>query len=614
MLRSNRLPFLPLTLAVLIAGCSSTPQQLGDLPRTPQASAEKILKDADRQSGAEANLLRLYAAQAASDAGAHEQTLLILERIPQSDLPVDQQIRFSQLQAISAMALGVPKIALRALLHPSISQIDSLPMDEQLRIQRLQAAANQQVGEHLKAAEQRIFIHGLLPTNEQATNQQLIWDGINLMPLAELQAAAANSTGELAAWLELALIDQALNNLDLQVRALKQWQEKNPTHPAAQQLPGSLSQLVELHSRRPQHIALLLPFQGELASAAQALRDGFLAAQYQAYSEGLDQPQVSLYDSTAYTDLDAFYRQAITDGVQWVIGPLEREQVSRLAAMPELPLPTLALNYTDSAVPEGKQLFQFGLAPEDEARSAAAQAWAQGHRRMAALTANTGWGERAYQAFQQSWQEMGGVLVGREVVNEPAAMAGQIGELLRIRQSEQRGQQIQRVLGNSVVVQPTPRQDLDALFITADPLQARQIMPTLAFQYAGDLPVYATSHVYQVGGDQNTDLDGILVAETPWLLSRSDSLYASVTQNWPQAGGALGRLYAMGIDAQRIFTRLPQMQQYPETTVNGATGILSLLPDGRVSRELNWGVIQNGRLTESPALIQAPFQQPFLTQ
>lgn len=606
MLLSKRLPFLPLTLAVLIAGCSSAPQQLGDLPRTPQASAEKLLSDADRRSGAEANLLRLYAAQAASDAGAHEQTLSILERIPQSDLPTDQQIRFSKLQAISAMALGEPKIALRALRHPSISQIDGLPMDEQLQIQQLQAQANDGVGDHLKAAEQRIFIDGLLAGDEQAANRQAIWDGISQMPVADLQAAAATSTGELAAWLELALIDQQSNNLDLQVRALKQWQQDNPGHPAAQQLPASLSQIVELHGSRPQHIALLLPFQGQLANAGQALRDGFMAAQYQAYSEGLPQPEVSLYDSTAYTDLNAFYRQAIADGVEWVIGPLEREQVSRLAAMPELPLPTLALNYAESSMPQGTALVQFGLAPEDEARSAATQAWAQGHRRMAALTARTEWGERAYQAFQQSWQELGGVLVAREVVDEPAAMAGQIGDMLRISQSEQRGQRMQSVLGSSLVVQPTPRQDLDALFITAGPLQARQIMPTLAFQYAGDLPVYATSHVYQVGDSQNNDLDGIFVAETPWLLDRSDSLYDSVTQNWPQAGGALGRLYAMGIDAQRIFARLPQMQQYPETTVNGATGVLSLSTDGRIRRQLSWGVIQEGTLAPSPALLAAP--------
>lgn len=607
MFRSKCLPALPLTLTILIAGCSSAPQQLGDLPRTPQSSAEKILADADRRSGAEANLLRLHAAQAASNAGSHEQTLLILERIPQSDLPTDQQIRFSYLQARSAMALNEPKIALRALRHPAIGQIDGLPMDEQLNIQRLKADALDAVGEHLKAAEQRIYIHNLLPTDQQTANRQAIWQGINGMPLADVRAAAATSTGELAGWLELALIDKELNNLDLQVRALKQWQDKYSAHPAAQALPASLAQLVELHSSRPQHIALLLPFQGQLAGAAQALRDGFLAAQYQAYSEGVEQPEVSLYDSTVYTDLGAFYRQAVADGVEWVIGPLEREQVSRLATMNELPLPTLALNYTDNPIPAGQALYQFGLAPEDEARSAAAHAWAQGYRRMAALTAKTDWGQRAYQAFQQSWEDMGGVIVGREIMDEPAAMAGQIGELLRISRSEQRGERIQRVLGSSVVVQPTPRQDLDALFITAGTLQARQIMPTLAFQYAGDLPVYATSHVYQAGeGSQNTDLDGILVAETPWLLSRSDSLYNSVTQNWPQATGALGRLYAMGIDAQRIFSRLPQMQQYPGTTINGATGILSLSADGSIRREVSWGVIRNGELTESPALLPMP--------
>ncbi|MFN3580489.1 MAG: penicillin-binding protein activator [Pseudomonas sp.] len=605
MSRVNHLPFLPLILAVMVAGCSSPPKQLADLPRTPQASAEQILQDADRRSGAEANLLRLHAAQAAHNAGRPEQVLSILQQIPQSDLPLDQQILFSELQALSAMAQNRPDMALRALRHPSFSQLDSLPMEDQLRMQRLRADALDAAGEHLNAARERIFIHELLPTTAQPNNLTAIWKSINQMPVSAVREAHGEASGELKAWLELALIERDLSNLDLQIRSIQQWQEENPNHAAIGSLPGSLAQLLELHASRPTHVALLLPFEGPLANAAQALRDGFLAAQYQAYSEGLEQPQVSLYDSTAYADPAQFYRQAIADGAQWVIGPLEREQVSRIASMAELPLPTLALNYTDQASQSGEALFQFGLAPEDEARSAAHEAWAQGHRQMAALTTRTDWGERAFQAFRTTWEELGGVLIGREMIDEPAAVAGQIGQLLQIRQSEQRGTRIQRVLGSSVVVQPTPRQDLDALFLAATTLQARQIKPTLAFQYAADLPVYATSHVYQVGGDnhQNADLDGILVSEVPWLLSRSDSLYSPVTQSWPQAGGALGRLYAMGIDAQRIFSRLPQLQQHPETTINGATGQLSLGADGRIQRELSWGMMQDGKLVEAPTLI-----------
>jgi len=597
--RNKRLSMLSLTLAALLVGCSSAPQKLDDLPRTPQASAEQILADADKRSGAEANLLRLYAAQAASDADRPEQVLSILERIPQSDLPLDQQVRFSTLQARSALALDRPEMALRSLRHPSMSQLDNLPMQDQVAIQRLRVLALGASGEPLTAARERVFMHGILTAPERDANRKAIWENLRQVPVPELSQAAQSADGELLGWIELTLIEREIRNLDLQVQAIKAWEQANSGHPAARSLPDSLRQLIELHASRPQHIALLLPFEGPLSSAAQALRDGFLAAQYQAQSQGLDQPRISLYDSTAYADLDQFYAQATADGVQWVVGPLDRDHVGLLASRPSLPIPTLALNYAEGEGPYPEDLFQFGLAPEDEARSAATHAWEQGHRRMAALHAPTDWGSRAYESFKRSWEDMGGVVVGRVVINEPSEMSGKIADLLQIRQSEQRGQRIASALGGNVVVQPTPRQDLDALFIAVNPQQARQIKPTLAFQYAADLPVYATSHAYLVGpdGQQNADTDGIAVAEIPWLLTRDDKLYSQVTDNWPQAQGPLGRLYAMGIDAQRVFTRLPQMQQHAETQVNGATGRLTLAEDGRIHRQLSWGVMEQGQLT-----------------
>jgi outer membrane PBP1 activator LpoA protein len=597
--RNKRLSMLSLTLAALLVGCSSAPQKLDDLPRTPQASAEQILADADKRSGTEANLLRLYAAQAASGADRQEQVLSILERIPQSDLPLDQQVRFSTLQARSALALDRPEMALRALRHPSMSQLENLPMQDQVAIQRLRVLALGASGEPLTAARERVFMHGILTAQERDANRKAIWENLHQVPVPELSRAAKSADGELLGWIELALIEREIRNLDLQVQAIKSWEQANNGHPAVRLLPDSLRQLIELHATRPQHIALLLPFEGPLSSAAQALRDGFLAAQYQAQSQGLDQPRISLYDSTAYADLDQFYAQAVADGVQWVVGPLDRDHVSLLASRPSLPIPTLALNYAEDDGPYPKDLFQFGLAPEDEARSAAKHAWEQGHRRMAALHAPTDWGRRAYESFNRSWEDMGGVVVGRVVINEPSEMSGKIADLLQIRQSEQRGQRVASALSGNVVVQPSPRQDLDALFIAVNPQQARQIKPTLAFQYAADLPVYATSHAYLVGpdGQQNADTDGIAVAEIPWLLTRDDKLYSQVTDNWPQAQGPLGRLYAMGIDAQRVFTRLPQMQQYAKTQVNGATGRLTLAEDGRIHRQLSWGVMEQGQLT-----------------
>ena len=605
MSRMKSLPLSALAITLILAGCASPPTQLSDLPKTPDASVEEILEDADRYSGAEANLLRLHAAQTAWNNGNAQQVRNILSNIPQSDLPPDQQLLFSELQAYSSFALNQPQAALRALRHPSMLQLEKKPMEEQLRIQILRAEVLAAAGEPLEAARERVYINGLLTAQQRDANRQQIWDALDQVSTVKLRQAAPDERGEMAGWVQLALITREQNNIDLQVRAIKQWQETFATHPAAAHLPESVIQLLEVYESRPRHIALLLPFQGPLAAAAQALRDGFMAAHYQAHSEGLEQPKVTLYDATAYSDLMQFYSQAQADGVQWVIGPLERDQVTRLANLPEIPLPTLALNYTDSDSMSQQKLFQFGLAPEDEARSAALKAWEDGHRSMAALVAQTDWGQRAFAAFRQAWEELGGTLIGREVIDQPATISNQIAELLDIQESEQRGKRVQEVIGEEVIVQPTPRQDVHALFLAANPQQARQINPTLAFQYAADLPVYATSHAYPVGNNenQNADLDGILVAEIPWLLSRSDSLYDSVTSSWPQATGALGRLYAMGVDAQRIFSRLPQMQEYAETRINGATGTLTLSEDGRVHRSLDWGVISGGQIVPADDVI-----------
>lgn len=607
--RMYRLPLSALAITLMLGGCATPPpSQLADLPRVPEASVEDILKDAERYSGAEAYLLRLHAAQAAWSTEQPERVRSILSTIPQSELPPDQQLRFSELQARSALALGQPNAALLALRHPSMIHLEAQPIEEQLRIQQLRAEAFQATGEPLSAARERAFIGGMLPLGEREANHQAIWEDLNRAPLEALRQAAGEATGEFAGWLQLALISREQSNLDLQVQGVNQWQETFPEHPAAALMPESVAQLLELHANRPTHIALFLPFEGQLAGAAQALRDGFMASQYQAHSQGLEQPRISLYDSTAYADLMTFYRDAEADGVQWVIGPLERDQVSRLASMAELPLPTLALNYTDTPINSDQTLFQFGLAPEDEARSAALRAWDDGHRSMAVLAGQSDWGQRAFEAFRTEWQTLGGTLIGREIIDEPAAISRQIADLLRIRESEQRGARIQNLLDKQVIVQPTPRQDLHALFLAATPQQARQIKPTLAFQYAAELPVYATSHAYQLGGDpaENADLDGLRVMEIPWLLTGSDALYDSVSSSWPQAAGPMGRLYAMGADAQRLFSRLPQLQRHEEASIEGATGRLSLGTDGRVRRSLGWGVISDGRLIPANEVIASP--------
>ena len=190
-------------------------------------------------------------------------------------------------------------------------------------------------------------------------------------------------------------------------------------------------------------------------------------------------------------------------------------------------------------------------------------------------------------------------------IDQPARLAQQIAELFQLRQSEARGKRLQSVLGGEVAAQPSRRRDIDFIFLAATPQQAQQIKPTLAFQYAGDVPVYATSHLYSPKEEQNyyLDLEGIQFCETPWLLNAnpSDNLPQVIGSQWPQASSSLGRLYAMGVDAYRLAPRLAQLKAMPETRIDGFSGSLSLSPDQRIQRQLPWAAFRDGQVQRLPA-------------
>lgn len=285
-----------------------------------------------------------------------------------------------------------------------------------------------------------------------------------------------------------------------------------------------------------------------------------------------------------------------------MVGPLEKPLVKQLSDREQLPITTLALNYSDAGQEGPAQLFQFGLAAEDEAREVARRAWNDGMRRAVALVPRGDWGDRVLDAFRQSWQAQGGTLIAAEHVDQPVELARQIADLFQLRESEARARRLQNTLGTSLDAQPARRQDVDFIFLAATPQQAQQIKPTLAFQYAGDVPIYATSHLFTGTHSQAQyqDLEGIRFCETPWLLDTHAPLRQEVSNQWPQAGGSLGRLYAMGVDAYRLAPRLAQLKALPESRIDGLSGSLSLNAKQRIERQLPWAEFRGGQVQRLP--------------
>ena len=575
-------PFLLICLAVILSACASSPEStLGELPRTPQATTQQLLQQADASDPAKAALLRLSAAEQSVRQGnlAHART--ILQQVPIEQLPPAQQIFASTLNAELALADNDPQRALQALQHPAFERLGELPIEQQLRSQLTRAQALEANDQPLQAARERTFVAPLLSGEAAQENHQKIWSLVSGLPTQQLQPVADQ---DLSGWLSLAATLKQAGTLAQQQRAIDAWVQQTPGHPAALQLPEALVTLRELADRPLSHIALLLPMNGPLASVARALRDGFLAA----HLESDQALKIELFDSTRITSLDSFYQQAAASGVELVVGPLDKDLVRQLADREQLPITTLALNYSDADQQQPPQLFQFGLAAEDEAREVARRAWDDGHRRAIALTPRGDWGNRVLEAFRQQWLAQGGTLVAAEPLAEPVALANQIADLLQVRNGG--------ISSSSLQAQPTRRQDVDFLFLAATPQQAQQVKPTLIFQYAGDLPVYATSHLHAATDNrsQYLDLEGIRFTETPWLLNPQLPLRQQIESKWPQARGSLGRLYAMGADAYLLAPRLNQLLALPETRLDGLSGTLGLTPGQRIERQLPWAEFRDG--------------------
>ena len=578
-------PLIFLCIAALLSACASSPSStLGELPRTPQASTQQLLKEAEASDPAKAASLRLSAADQSMQQGNQAQAQEILGQIDLNQLMPAQQMFAKTLEAELALAAGEPKSALQALQHPAFERLAELPVDQQLRTQLARAQAFEANDQPLDAARERTFIAPLLSSEAAETNHETIWALVSSLPIDQLQP---NTDTDLTGWINLAAAVKQAGTLNQQQRAIDAWLQQNPNHPAARRLPAPLQKLRELADKPLSHVALLLPMDGPLASVARALRDGFLAA----HLAGQQDLKIELFDSTRLSSLDEFYRQASAAGVELVIGPLEKDMVRQLADREQLPITTLALNYSDANQKVPPQLFQFGLAAEDEAREVARRAWTDGHRRAVALTPRGDWGNRVLEAFRQEWQALGGTVVAAEPLAEPIELANQIADLLQIRSN-----------GTGDEAQPSRRQDIDFLFLAATPQQAQQVKPTLIFQYAGDLPVYATSHLHAATDNrtQYLDLEGIRFTETPWLLDSQLPLRQEIERKWPQARGSLGRLYAMGADAYQLAPRLNQLLALPDTRLEGLSGTLSLTPQQRIERELPWAEFRDGEVHPLP--------------
>lgn len=603
-------PILLIIALALLTGCETAPPRPAAPPvdeaterarmtaegKGPLAAAEWLLDRVDDYSGGDRTTIRLVAATWLARAGEIERTRAVIEDINPVELSDAQRLRLTLVRAMIDLGETRPRQALKRLdgADERLGRHELLP--EALRVRAL---AHFQLGETVAAVSALVRRSGqLVSAGEIRENRQLLWDQLSRAHLPETIDGRLSRT--VAGWLRLARLGQSAWEQPFRFPGrLKQWRAAHPAHPAA----GELSEwILAEHERRfayPERVALILPFEGPYRRAAESVRDGFLAALYQMQGEG-KVPEIRIYN-TASGDREAgsAYRRAVEEGAQIVIGPLTKDGLAGISETEELPVPTLGMNYLEAGKQPAAGLYQFGLLPEDEARQVARRVAREGFRRGVALARNNEWGYRMLDAFRTDFESRGGELLAHETYqSDQTQFSTPIMRLLHLDESRLRMQRLQSRLGRELHFEPRRRQDVEFIVLFSQEREAPMIRPQLKFHYALDLPVYATSHVYEPGNPSNDDLDGVRFTDMPWTVAPDDFGHRTrkeLQALWPDRMQQFGRLFALGFDAFRLIPVLLNFDEPLSRPMPAMTGTLTIDSEGRIHRQLLWARIRGGR-------------------
>ncbi|MDO6562876.1 penicillin-binding protein activator [Amphritea sp. 1_MG-2023] len=591
---------LTASVALFLSGCGVQPGNTVTQTSTdPMQQVAALIQQAEVAAPIKRAQLKAQAARILISQNRQAEASKLLDEIDMQLLTPALQFEISELKARTALAQQDGQRALRYLQQLPATTTNSLPPAQQYRIGEMQADAYRYQQNDYFELQQLIQLSGLSGYRSADKTKALhnrIWMLLTQMPieqLTQLSQQVDNSYYQ-QGWYELALSADNVRDLSQQNTQLQQWETLWQSHPAQQIPPDALLTITAADTLNAEHIALFLPMSGNLKKPAEAIITGFMTAHYNAVEAGKTTAKVTFLDSTKITTAEQLYQLATERHIDLIIGPLQKELVESLINYGPAPIPTLTLN-TAPGQQQGN-IYQFGLAIEDEATQAADRAWQDQKRQVLIYTADTDWGDRAANAFAQRFTELGGTVLDSLRYNNNSSYSEQIAGLLNTDDSSLRNTQLTRVIGQRPHFESRRRQDVDAIFLSALPQSARQIKPTLAFHYAGNVPVYATSHIYtgSASAIEDQDLNDIRFVSTPWLSSPPSTAHLQLAQLRDDTDSRFGRLYALGIDAFSLFPYLAQLSASTSAKIEGETGSLSMSEHNQILRTLNWAIFKQG--------------------
>ncbi len=515
------------------------------------------------QVPAQADHYRLRAAEDWLNNQQPQRTQQLLQLINAQQLHGNDMARYNLLQGELAETAGHHQQALAlASMLPA-----TLPRALAIRRDRLRAQAATASGNTWAAAAARMQLDPLLlapAKTENAARLLALLGRVGVQGLLH-QATQLPAGDPLLPW-----IGQALQRLGSRL----------PSNMPQLNAPAGTLLAQGQHLEREgfqsyQQIGLLLPLSGPLSAAGKAVRDGFLAAYFQAGDHAGPRPMVRIYNTQGTTaGTLAAYQQALTEGADLIVGPLLRPAVDALFSQGEPAVPVLALNQPQSAIPSPANSAEFALMPESNGVYDAEYLLNHGIRQAIAFYASDSRSSRAAMAFQAQFEAGGGTVSAVQTLPVGSVDYAAL---------------IKAAAANLA--------DNGGIFIAAPLEQARLLVPQIRVAQLNQL-IVATPQVFSTRSNPglDRDLDGVVFPDLPWLFNSQPGLPPrQELGRWsPEIRGPGARLFAFGMDAFSLSPYFSWLRTHPGSYIGGATGQLTVDATGQVQRTPVWARFDYG--------------------
>lgn len=597
---------LTTTLLMLMLGCSS----VGKIGRSefadPRQNLESIMAQASVAEPTQKQALLLQAVDILLLSQREVKALELLAHIEQRFLNPAQKDTFHLFygEALLSDELTELERSHRASLTKlrSITKPSSHSIEWQIRYYQSLSNSYFANGNYLEAAKQRIEINDLIddPVVLEQNNDK-IWTAIDQMSPQFLQQTITSfNSKRLNGWLEIVHLNKTWGQQpDRLLEEMALWNKRYPLHPAAVVKPKSLKNMIAMKDIVAKNIAVLLPLSGRFSRSGKMVHNGIVAAHYKHQGLG-DLPSIKFYDTAQSLSGLSSYQQAISEGADFVIGPLLKKSIDEITTLDSLSTPSLFLNSTASMPDRHKMAFQFVLSIEDEAIQAAHRAWEKGYRKAIAFIPKGSRGQRAVTAFGDYFEQLGGELIDTEEYQDITNVSSNIQKLLGVDTSINRKKGLEKILGRNIEFEMRRRQDADFIFMISKPEEARRIKPFINFYFALNLPVISTSDIYSglTESKPDNDLNGIEFSDIPLYISEQQDIIetrktiSQIDDNILK--GSNGRLFSLGFDAYQIISQITKLRAFPDYRWYGLSGEIGIDDKGLVHRYLTWAKFSKG--------------------